>query len=339
MSRNQVLLALAAVVALGCPGCIQPKPKVSAVDHFVKGQMLLDDDDVEAALAELAQAVKTDPKLSIAHAAIGDIHRRRGNWDMARRSYEVACQTNPFAFLPHYNLGVTYQVLAQAAQAANEVEKLLKQAVDIYIRAITLQPDDFDSHLNISACFFQLGEVEQAGKYCRQAISIDPNSAKAYANLATIEESQDNLYEAIKAYKACLEQDMHQPEVLMNLGTAYMRQGRLKAAMKTFQQAVEEDPNSSGPWEKIGACHFYLRDFTEAKNAYDKAVALDSHSAVAHRGMGVVYMAQFVMDNTKTDLREKALEEWNLSLELLPDQDDLKRLVEKYSPTMEAPNL
>ena len=339
MSTNQVLLALAAVVALGCPGCVPPKPKVSAVDHFVKGQMLLDGGDVEAALAELAQAVKIDPKLSIAHAAIGDVHRRRGDWDMARRSYEVACQTNPFSFMPHYNLGVTYQVLAGAAQAADQVEKFLKQAVDVYLRAINLAPDDFDSHLNISACYFQLGEVEQAGKYCRQAISIDPNSAKAYANLATIEESQDNVYEAIKAYKACIEQDMHQPDVLMNLGAAYMKQGRLKAAMKTFQQAVEEDPNSAGPWEKVGACQFYLRNFPDAMNAYGKAVALDSHSAVAHRGMGVVYMAQFVMDNTKADLRDKALEEWNLSLELLPDQDDLKRLVEKYSPTAAAPGL
>jgi tetratricopeptide (TPR) repeat protein len=309
------------------------------VDHYVKGQMLMEGDDVEAALAELAQAVKTDPQLSIAHTAIGDIHRRRGNWDMARRSYEIACQTNPFAFLPHYNLGVTYQVLAQAAQAAQEVEKYLKLAVDVYLKAITLQPDDFDSRLNISACYFQLGEVEAADKCCREALAIDPNSAKAYGNLAVIQESQGNLYEAIKAYKACLEQDMHQPEVLASLGSAYMRQGRLKSAMKAFKQAAEEDPNSSVPWEKMGACHFYLRDFPEAQKAYQKAKDLNTKSAVAYRGMGVVYMAQFVLDNKKTDLRDKALEEWNLSLEIQPDQEDLKHLVEKYTPVTEEPKL
>jgi tetratricopeptide (TPR) repeat protein len=339
MYRNLALIALGAVAVLGCPGCVRPEPKISAVDHYVKGQMLLDDGDVEAALAELAQAVKADPRLSIAHAAIGDVHRRRGNWDLARRSYEAACETNPFAFLPHYNLGVTYQVLAQAAKALEEVENYLKRAVEVYVRAITLQPDDFDSHLNISACYFQLGEVELADKYCRQAIAIDPNSAKAYGNLATIQESQGNLYEAIKAYKACLEQDMHQPEVLMNLGSAYMRQGRLKAAMRTFQQAGKEDPNGSGPWEKMGACYFYLRKFAEAQKAYQEALELDTNSAVAHRGMGVVYMSQFVLDNSKTDLREKALEEWNLSLEIQPDQEDLKRLVEKYSPVVEESKL
>jgi tetratricopeptide (TPR) repeat protein len=339
MSRNLALIALAAVVVVGCPGCIRPAPKVSAVDHYVKGQMLLDGGDVEAALAELAQAVKGDPNLSIAHATLGDIHRRRGNWDLAQRSYEAACDANPFAFMPHYNLGVTYQVLAQAAKAVEEVEKFLKRAVEVYLRAITLQPDDFDSNLNISACYFQLGEAEQADKYCRQAIAIDPNSAKAYGNLATIQESQGDLYEAIKAYKACLELDMHQPEVLMNLGSAYMRQGRLKAAMKTFQQAAQEDPNGSAPWEKIGACYFYMRDFAEAQKAYQKALQMDSNSPMAHRGMGVVYMAQFVLDNKATDLRDKALEEWNVSLEIQPDQEDLKQLVQKYTPVLEEPKL
>jgi hypothetical protein len=48
-------------------------------------------------------------------------------------------------------------------------------------------------------------------------------------------------------------------------------------------------------------------------------------------------MTQFLMDNTRTDLREKALGEWTRSLELEPNQPDLVRLIEKYSPRIPPP--
>jgi tetratricopeptide (TPR) repeat protein len=331
-----ISLALTAVLGGGCEFVL---PTDRAINHYVLSQLLLDQGKMDAALAELAEAVKADPELSVAHAAMGDIHRKRGSNELARRSYESACSSNPYAFRPHYNLGVTYQLLAEAAKVVEKLEDYLRNAVQIYLRAVTLEPEDFDTNLNLSACYFQLGKYEMAEHYCLAAVRINPKSPQAYSNLGIIYDSQSKLYEAIKAFKTSLELDTNQPHLLLNLGSTYMRQGRLKSAIQVFTIAAQEDPDSADPWEQLGSCYFHLRDLDSAMAAYNKAIQRDANSAAAHRGLGVVHMARYVMDTSKTEMRDSALKCWNTSLEIDPAQNDLVRLVKKYTPKLTGPEL
>ncbi|MDY6912948.1 MAG: tetratricopeptide repeat protein [Planctomycetota bacterium] len=327
------------IAAAVAPGCQWVAPERAAVEHYVRGQLLAEQGDLDAALAELAEAVRCDPTLSVAHSAAGDIYRRRGNYKSAQRSYESACKANPYAFRPHYNLGVTYQILSEAAKTLDRIEQYLRQAVNTYLRAIMIAPNDFDANLNLCACYFQLGKYDLALQYCQAAIRINPNKPEAYNNLAIIYDSQNRLYDAIRAYKASLELDTHQPQLLLNFGSTYMRQGRIKSALHLFKLAAEEAPNDPHPWEQIGICYYHLRDYDQAVTAYEQAIELDAGSAAAHRGLGVVYMTRFVMDRSKVQLRDKALEEWNLSLETDPDQEDIRKLVQKYTPRLTGPEL
>ena len=330
---------LVAVFASACAGCIEAIQQQAAIDHYVRGQLLADRGEHEAALEELALAIKDYPKLSTAHAATGDIHRRRGSYELARRSYERACDTNPYAFRPHYNLGVTYQLLAEASGGFPRVQDFLQKAVYVYLRAAELAPADFDTQLNISACYYQMGKYELAEQYCRAATKTNPRSAEAWCNLGTIYDSQNRLYEAIRAYKTSLELNVHQPQLLLNLGATYVRQGRIKSALGTYEHAANEDPNNAAPWRQIGTCYFQLKEFLKALEAYERAILLDPGNADAYRGTGVVYMTQYVMDRSKTALRDKGLAAWHASLEINPNQNDLRRLVEKYTPTVAKPQL
>jgi len=340
MTTRRIAILLVAAGALALPGCqLEQVSRQQAIDHFVRGQLLADEGDVEAALKELAEAVKADPDLSVAHCAIGDIHRKRGDNDLARRSYEDACRANPYAFRPHYNLGVVYQYLAEAAHILQRSEEYLRQAVAVYLRASVLDPDDFDTNLNLSACYFSLGKNALAEKYCKAAIALDPDRPEAYSNLGIIYDTQGRVYQAIKAYKDSLELDVHQPKLLMNLGAAYMGQARLAPALKAFEAAAEEDPNSPAVWEQLGTCHYHRKELDKAIAAYQKAVSLDNDSAAAHRGIGVVYMTQYITNRKQIELRDKALAAWHLSLELKPDQEDIVRLVQKYTPKLAGPEL
>ena len=184
--------------------------------------------------------------------------RQRGDWQEARQSYERACETNPYAFRPHYNLGLTYQTLARAAHAAKQIQEYLRLTAKTYLRAITLEPDDFDTNLNLSACYFRLGKYDLAEQYCKTAIAAKPDDPHAYNNLGVIYNSQHRLYDAIRAYKASLEIDIHQPKLLVNLGAAYIQQNRFKQAIKAFERASEEAPDDPAPWEQLGACYYRL---------------------------------------------------------------------------------
>lgn len=335
-----VLLAAGGIAATGC----QTDPftqftKQAAIDRFVAGQLKADHGDLDAALKELEAAVRVDPTLSVAHAAMGDIHRRRGDWQQAQQAYEQACDTNPYAFRSHYNLGVVYQHQAGAARTIEQAQKLLRYAVDVYLRATTLEPEDYDACLNLSACYFALGKHAQAEKYCKAAIALEPKNPAAHTNLGVIYQSQDRLYDAIKFYKNSLELDVHQPKVLVNLGNIYLRQDRPGAAFQSFQAATKVDPNSSEAWQQLGNCHYQRKEYAEALQALGKAVAKDPSNAGAHRAIGVVCMTQYLTDIKKADLRDQALAAWNRSLEIQPGQDDLIRLVQKYTSKIAKPDL
>lgn len=331
MKTRLTAVILAAAGTLTGAGCEFIGAERS-IEHYVRGQILADQGKLDQALAELARAVEADPTLSIAHCAMGDIHRRQGNYNLARHSYEKSCQANPYAFRPHYNLGVVYQFLADAAQTYAEAQELLRKAVEVYVRAVTIEPDDFEANLNLSACYFSLGKHALAEKYCKAAIAVRSDRPEAYGNLGIIYDEQGRLYEAIKAYKDSLELNVHQPKLLLNLGSTYMRQRRLKSALEAFELALREEPDSADAHEQIGTCRYHMKQYAEALGAYEKAVSLNRNSAGAYRGIGVVRMTQYLLAPGQSALRDEALKAWHMSLELEPDQADIVRLVRKYTP-------
>ncbi|NLW87532.1 MAG: tetratricopeptide repeat protein [Planctomycetes bacterium] len=327
-----VLSVMLAMSACGLVvGCEEVQRQV-AVNHYVNGQILAEQGNTEAALAELALALKNNPRLDVAHATIGDIHRNRGDFEAARASYEQACKINPYAFRPHYNLGVTYQMLAAGARNVTQMEEQLFRAVSIYLRAVTLEPADFETNLNLSACYFQLGKYDLAEQYCLAAIRLNNDSPQAYSNLGIIYDSQNRLNDAIMAFRNSLDIDTQQPRLLLNMGSTYMRQGLHKQAMHCFDLALRQDATLAAAYELMGTCLFHMKEYPQSLEAYERALLLDSQSAIAYRGLGVTYMSQFVLDKSKTECRDKAIAAWRRSLSIEPDQNDLIRLIERYEP-------
>ena len=339
MDLKSLILIVSVAAAVSMCGCVQAVDEESAFEHFAKGQVHAYQGDLDKALEELTQAIQINPDLSVIHTAIGDIHRRQKNYVLAVRSYKSASGVNPYAFLPHYNLGVTYQLLSKAETVAEEIQAYLRLAANVYIRAVTLRPDDFETNLNLSVCYFQLGKNDLAEQYCRRAIDINPESTHAYSNLGIIFDRQGRLYDAVRAYKASLERDSQQASILINLGATYAKQKRFDAAQEAFELAAQVDPSKSSPWERMGGLYYRQGKFDNALTAYEKAVELDSSSASAHRGIGVIHMTRFVKDSSNTQLRDKALASWNWSLEINPAQPELDRLIKKYTPQYTGPQL
>ena len=330
MRPSPVLKILALIIALAAAGCHSDVPIHGAIDHYVSGRLLIDKGQFADGLEELTRAVKIDPELSVAHTAIGDIHHSRSKFERACRSYQAACRANRYSFDPHYKLGATYQELSRLVTAARD--RLLRLAVQAYLRAVELGSEDFNANLSLSTCYFELGKYDLAEQYCQAAIGIDGKSHQAYANLGAIHDSQNRLYPAIRAYMASLELNSRQPKLLLNLGSTYMRQKRYRSALETFRMAVEQAPGDADAWVQIGACQYRLRDFAKALQAYERALSLDAGSDSAYHGIGVVQLQMFLMDRTKTHLRDEGLQALSTSLKIKPNQKDVIRLLKTYTP-------
>ena len=333
-SKVVIVFILFVLPMVGCNEMVMWKwPTTDSSERYcMRGLELMDNGNIDAALAELAKAVETDNENSIALTAIGDIHRREGNYELARINYESACQIDKYAFRPHYNLGVTYQVLAKLSQNIDEMQQYITSAVNVYLRALAIKPENFNTYLNLGVCYYQLGQPELAEQQIRHALTLNPNSKQANNNLATICDTQGRYDEAIHAYKNSLEADSDQLNIMMKLARAYINAGHVRAGLWTYRAVTRKAPKSSEPWQQIGVCYFRMKKLDDALRAFQQAIRLNPDAHDAYRGFGVVCMYQYVKHLDRTDLRSKALMAWEYSLKIKPDQPYLAKLLKQYSP-------
>lgn len=335
LRTERILLPLlVAAVQMGCARMnAWFQPPTDADRRLDYAKTLLDSGEVQAALEELNRALEANPHHVPTLTAIGDIHRRQGNYDQAVKSYQQACDLDPYAFRPHYNLGVTYQAMAAVAKGIETARQYLRQAVMTYIRALAIDPESYHARLNLGACYYQLEQYDLAEQFTREALALQPDSPQANNNLGIILEVTGRFEEAIVAYKRSIEVDSNQPEILMNLGGVYLRQNQLQSALATFRQVRRLAPNHAEACLQEGVCLFRLKQLDPAVRAFQDAIRIDPYNPAAYRGFGVICMYQYVIDNRRIDLRDKALRAWRYSLKLQPTQTDLQTLLERYEKT------
>jgi len=330
--RIMRLTALSLLLLGGCT--IQQMQTHAASDHLARGDQALAREDLDAAMREFNSAIQLSPKLATAYAKMGDVHRKRGQFEMAVSYYSEAVRLDPADFDSAMSLGQTQQVLA--ATVVDKIERL-ESAVRAYLHACSLRPNSPDAYLNLGICSYQLGRLDSAIDYYQKCIACQPKNASALINLGAAYEAQQKYYDAIRAYKSALECDARQPVVHVNLGTIYLKQGRFPAAMNSFELAIQMDPNMAVAHERLGYCRYRQQRFDEAMQAYNRALQLEPKQAEAFAGRGVVEMTLFLQHPERVEFRDRAIEDWHCSLELHPAQPKLRELIGKYKPAPPEP--
>lgn len=332
------------------PGCAVQQEEV--VDLYVDAVMLRDVNENEAAVEKLNQAIAVDKRFSLAHSMLGDIQMENRQYPQSAESYEVATKLNPWSFKDHFNLGRVYQIM-------DHYEK----AIDAYLHASTLDPNHVDAHFNAAQCYYQIEDYNNALVKADRAESLDDTRFDIKELLGDIHESLKDYEQAIRSYKRALEIDSNNMEVMTSLAVAYLKTNRTEPALELLQTIIQNEPQSSDAYQYLG--YAYLRfyeqyvsqykqminttpDQTEKLDAqrekvfdmleqsiasYLKAIETNSRDWQAHRGLGVAYAIKSTNENDQT-LRQMAVDQWQMALEIKPDQTSrqaLKKLIRKYS--------
>jgi hypothetical protein len=123
------------------------------------------------------------------------------------------------------------------------------------------------------------------------------------------------------------------PKVMMQLAYAHLKMQRYDLAKDVLMSAIEHHADNSTTHQYLGFCYLKLGDLDKAIDSYARAVELNDADWEAHRGLGVVYMLKARGIND-ADLAAKAIEHWQRSLEVKPDQKNaqtLVKMIETYS--------
>ncbi|UCG48262.1 MAG: tetratricopeptide repeat protein [Phycisphaerales bacterium] len=126
---------------------------------------------------------------------------------------------------------------------------------------------------------------------------------------------------------------VEQPDLMLSAAFAHLKAGRYEPAKEKLTSLIEIQPDNSKAHQYLGYCHLKLQQLDQALESYSKAIELDDEDWEAHRGLGVACMLKAIAAKDDS-LKQKALEQWQRSLEIKPDQpnrDGLVRLIDLYS--------
>lgn len=187
----------------------------SASLHLEKGRTLLNDHDLNGAIAELSAALSIDPKSAEANSLLGVAYWRKGLRDRAQTSFEAAVDAAENDPQHLNNLGYLLYETGNYERAT----KYLK-------RAVKLAPDDARILNNLGLAQAERGKYDDAYKSFERALG----EYRAHINLAARLERHGRNERAIKHLEKARALQPNSPDVLARLVFLYEREERSEKA-------------------------------------------------------------------------------------------------------------
>jgi tetratricopeptide (TPR) repeat protein len=183
------------------------------------------------------------------------------------------------------------------------------------------QPSDAQTLLNNAASLLSVGRVDEARAAIDKALTSDPKAGLAYALRAVINVVQNDNAQALVDAKQAVTLSPDSAAAKIALSYAQQAAFDLPGARATLQQAVEQQPEDALAWARLselqlmqgeretalqsaqqaeslnpdiartqttrGFAALALYRNSEARSAFERAIALDSADPLAHLGLGL----------------------------------------------------
>jgi Tfp pilus assembly protein PilF len=174
-----VLALLSVLVVTGCSGDdADKKPSstasssasLSAADTLVQSALQqLDAGDDAKARATFENVLELDPGNVYAHYNLGLLAQDAGNDALAIKQYDAALKTDSDFTSALYNKGIVLET------------DDLDASVELYRRAIAIDPDLAAAHMRLGFALLHLGETDEAEKHLAKGVELDPSMADVQA--------------------------------------------------------------------------------------------------------------------------------------------------------------
>ncbi len=142
-----------------------------------------------------------------------------------------------------------------------EYKKENKQAIEVYQKAIELNPKYSPTYNNLGIAYVHLMQYEDAAGAFQKAIALNSEYDQAYYNLGFTHANLMQYEDAIAAYKKGLELNPEDSQAYNNLGFAYAILTQYEDAIAAYKKALEFNPENSRAYFNL----FELELMTQGK--------------------------------------------------------------------------
>lgn len=163
----------------------------NADDQAFLGASYVDADRYEDAVPHLEAALRLNPRLAPAHSDLGTAYLALGNRADAIAQLRKAATLAPRDATIAFNLGNALATSPEAAAAE-------------YRRALAINPDYADAHVNFGTLLFRLGRLADALPHFARAAALRPNSAVILTNYGSVLAASGRYADALVQIRAAL---------------------------------------------------------------------------------------------------------------------------------------
>ena len=285
---------------------------------------------------------------SLAHYAMGNVYDLLGISNMAVTEYEKAAQFDSSSYLIHLRLGTSYARMDMLEEAKRELD-VVKQ----------LNPEDLQSHYLLALIYSSEKEYDKAADEYEFILTSfskeEPKNIEIYGYLGQLYYSQKKFSKAIEQFEKILELEPDNADVMYLLGSLYLEVNEDEKAIKILKDSLAIDPEHDGSLNTLGYIYAEQgKDLDEAEKLIRKALEISPDNGAYLDSLGWVYYhkgdykkALEILSQANENLKdpvifdhmadvylkindyENAILNWEKSLELLPDQPEVKKKLDE----------
>jgi Flp pilus assembly protein TadD len=186
-------------------------------------------EDWRTNLSLFESAEKVSPNSVKVNYNLGHIYARKGRLKEAEDKYKRALEIKPDFNLAWVGLSGVYAFQGRTGDLKN-----------LYSDAISKRVYDVEIPLNYANALMQVKKWKQAGELYESALSFDPENSKTMMNLGVCYERLGDKDEAAKNYRKAMEIDPNEANPAYNLLLLFIRQNQLDEAHQLLNEIPEK---------------------------------------------------------------------------------------------------
>lgn len=223
------------------------------------------------ALAKLSQHwSEAQPKTPNAWRVLGIAQRNMGHHFAAEKSLRACLALHDKDALALVELATTLNLM----QRKRERDEVFRQAMAV-------SPSSGYPYFQLATVQFNETRLDEAKQNVKKAAQLNPADSYAWWLLGTIEEKLGNPAAAATAFRVALRHRPNEPELTASLARTLAAAGQGDRAREVIAQSPGSAKMSAAEWINLGHAESQHKRYTDAENAFRKALEVDPRSANA----------------------------------------------------------
>ncbi|WP_397570273.1 tetratricopeptide repeat protein [Schlesneria sp. T3-172] len=172
------------------------------------------------------------------------------------------------------------QGLCKLASDCLQLEQL-KQAKELYDKAIEVDPDCIDAHEGIATIAYLEGDLATSVDRFLKLTLLQPQEARHLTNLGAIYNRMKEHQKAVEVLSKAIQKDKRCVEAYFNLGIAQRKQNKLQLAISAYREATRLNPKFAEGYQNLANLYvdsgnlpmaiIYFKKALEVRPDFDKA--------------------------------------------------------------------